>query len=849
LLELASSSSVQNTLLAEFAVGALPQAIAKAEGLDRALVRDHVENGSPREGTTAVYALRFRGRGTVSGTVFASDGVTPVGNAAVNLFPDPGSRELGRGVFSDNNGRFAFFGVPLGVFSVEATSSTGLTRVVSDVLTVAGEAKDISVVLSASVPVLTELQGRVTEPDGAAHAGAQVFVGRFDPVTGKFCCVVATATTNDDGYWRATGVPVNTYDLVAISADGKRKGERRDVIAVAGAVNTVNLTLQARATVTGRVETITGFPVANALVGGGEALVRTNASGLFTLTGVPTGQRTIAAALERDEQADIEFPRTGSATVNVVPGADNFVIVPLTPAGRIFGRVLDADGNPVPNADVAIPQSGGFLWVYADAQGNFEFVGLALGKYDLSSPAPPHEDPFDGEAAARSLTTASTDEILATIGEAFAAFTGVNNPLLNGEGATFNPLDWGFTKDVKVDIDGRSVPADVKFLGRSTIGGIVKNGQGVPIGARVRLTGIGPSLTGAPTTVIRGERDSDPALGTFSFDGQALIGDWGLQAASPFFPVVISTAGRTTNIAPDDTDNVLQFPSVRETNGSLSGIVLLPDGVTPAGANIKVQISFGPDFIIRTDANGRFATQAGTFTLPAINSEGRPGVGYTVTATNESNDAVGRSTVIVLPAQDNQVAVRLLGRGTAIVNVVRADNSPAEGATVEIRGGAFPNDHSEGMTNAAGQVTFLNLFEGPYGACASLGTGLARIAGRVNLNVAPGSTANATLVLAGTGNVSGRFFARDGVTPIAFANVALGSLAFSPTGADGRFDFPDVPLGTYRVLATDAVTGRTGSANVTLSLNGESRVVNIVEAALGEVFGRVVNALGNGKRA
>jgi hypothetical protein len=172
--------------------------------------------------------------------------------------------------------------------------------------------------------------------------------------------------------------------------------------------------------------------------------------------------------------------------------------------------------------------------------------------------------------------------------------------------------------------------------------------------ARVRLTGIGPSLTGAPTMVIRGERDSDPALGTFSFDGQALVGDWGLQAASPFFPVVKSAAGRTTDIAPDDTDNVLQFPAVSETNGSLSGIVLQPDGVTPAGANIKVQISFGPDFIIRTDANGHFATQAGTFTLPAIDGEGRPGVGYTVTATDESNNATGRSTVTVLPSQVNR---------------------------------------------------------------------------------------------------------------------------------------------------------------------------------------------------
>ena len=101
-------------------------------------------------------------------------------------------------------------------------------------------------------------------------------------------------------------------------------------------------------------------------------------------------------------------------------------------------------------------------------------------------------------------------------------------------------------------------------------------------------------------------------------------------------------------------------------------------------------------------------------------------------------------------------------------------------------------------------------------------------------------------MLAGTGSVSGRFFSRDGVTPIAFANVALGALAFTSTLADGRFDFPDVPLGTYRVLATDAVTGRTGSANVTVSFNGESRVVNIIETALGEVFGRVVNALGTG---
>ena len=66
----------------------------------------------------------------IEGIVLGPDGF-PVVDAAVNLFPDPGSRELGRGVFSDDQGRFAFFGVPLGVYSVEVTSPDGLIRTIS----------------------------------------------------------------------------------------------------------------------------------------------------------------------------------------------------------------------------------------------------------------------------------------------------------------------------------------------------------------------------------------------------------------------------------------------------------------------------------------------------------------------------------------------------------------------------------------------------------------------------------------------------------------------------------------------------------------------------------------------
>jgi hypothetical protein len=211
---LAGSADVEDTLLGEFAAGSLPEAIAQAEGIDRAVVRDNVIIRSARVSTEAVFALRFRGRGTVIGQVLESDGVTPAAGSAVNLFPDPDSRELGRGLFADAEGRFAFFGVPLGVFSVEATSPSGRTRVLADVIDTPGQVLNLEVVLSESIPQITMLQGRVTEPDGTAHASGRVYIGRY--VDGKLCCVVSTAVADVDGYWQADTIPAGTYDIVTI---------------------------------------------------------------------------------------------------------------------------------------------------------------------------------------------------------------------------------------------------------------------------------------------------------------------------------------------------------------------------------------------------------------------------------------------------------------------------------------------------------------------------------------------------------------------------------------------------------------------------------------------------------
>ena len=83
---------------------------------------------------------------SVLGTVFEADAVTPAGGAAVNLFPDPDSRELGRGILVEQDGSFAFFGVPLGRYSIEAQSPTGLERIVAGTLDQVDEVEEITIV-------------------------------------------------------------------------------------------------------------------------------------------------------------------------------------------------------------------------------------------------------------------------------------------------------------------------------------------------------------------------------------------------------------------------------------------------------------------------------------------------------------------------------------------------------------------------------------------------------------------------------------------------------------------------------------------------------------------------------
>src|ERR1035441_8610277 len=115
----------------------------------------------------------------------------------------------------------------------------------------------------------------------------------------------------------------------------------------------------------------------------------TNQEGKFTITQLPPGRYTASA----ERVGFVMLPKTVSASnfnFPLVPGdkKEDLNLI-LTPAGAIIGRVLDAAGEPVPNAMVRAEGNEGGETAATDEQGRYRIGGLRPGKYRLhASPRP-----------------------------------------------------------------------------------------------------------------------------------------------------------------------------------------------------------------------------------------------------------------------------------------------------------------------------------------------------------------------------------------------------------------------------------------------------------------------------
>src|SRR5262249_59691436 len=171
-------------------------------------------------------------------------------------------------------------GVPAGAATITATaagfqtSSVNVTVVTATTVT----APPISLVPGAGA-----VSGTVKDSSGAPIAGASVGFGG------------GSTTTNAAGSYTLTGIPVGTIQLVASA--GGFQSSTQNVTIQGGVTATANFTLVSGAgSVTGTVKDSSGAAIAGASVGFSGGSTTTNASGSYTLTGVPVGTIQLTAS-------------------------------------------------------------------------------------------------------------------------------------------------------------------------------------------------------------------------------------------------------------------------------------------------------------------------------------------------------------------------------------------------------------------------------------------------------------------------------------------------------------------------------------------------------------------------
>lgn len=805
-----------------FGATTVAAAIAKAEGVDRAVFHDHITPS--RIGSTVPVALRFRGRGRVTGTVLAHDEITPVANVAVNLFPDLSSRERGRGVFSGPNGRFQFDGVPLGPFTIRAQSAEGPERIVAGNLTIPGGGVDIDVVLSEAEIPKGSIAGFVVEADQTPSPGAIIALRSSEDAS-----IRPIATADGDGHFEADDIQTGSYELIAVSIDRRRIGRRLNFLIQENVQSNVTLQLSGTAQVHGRVLLANGQDVMNAQVSGGAEIVTSGVNGAFTLNGVPTGRQVISAVLPKTLPG-MEVTRLGSTVIDVVPGDSNYAEVQLRAAANISGSVLDENGDAINEPmNVAIPQPGGFYWAPL-IDGAFDFYNLSLGSYIISAPAPPVEEQPPGVPP-----NASEEELLALVGEAFEAYAlgSLSQPVTDAASG------YGFLR-VDLNADNETFTREIRFLPQGTLYGKVRNENEVGIIAQVVARGLKRGANGAPVFGIVGAMNSASVDGAFSFSG-LFPGDWTLTAASPFYSVETTAHGTINGNAVNQN---LQF-GAEVNRGRIRGVVTL-DGLPVGGVRVSIPTHHAT-YSIRTDDNGEFLTDQ------LISTVHRVLVVDDVEEEISGREPTGRVAfpqILVRDGITTELSIPLLeNTGELTIQVVQADGQPAPNSRIRIqRADFYPSvDCPPALigvvecSRIGAPTTFDNLLQGSYllSACDAVETALC---GSRVVEVTPSMGQSTTVTLREGGTINGTYFAADGVTPVESAQIAIGQVAYAVTDSTGDFSAIGIPAGRHVLVGRNAVTGRAATAVANILYSGHEVVVSLQEDELGEVRGTVIAA-------
>jgi hypothetical protein len=320
--------------------------------------------------------------GVLEGRVVDAGG-HPVGGARVVVAASRGSME--RATRSATDGTFAFAAVPQTVTVMASPDDEGSpaeARATVDIPE--GGKKSVTLTLPAA---RDPLPARVTDDRGYAVEAAQVTAVSLDPSS----ALRATAFTDARGEAQIAGARG-----LSLRVEVSAPGHAAKIVTTDADLSSLVVALAAAESARGEVRSTRGDAIGGAelvlYTTAGARHARADASGLFAFGDLPPG----AARLRVRAEGFVSVTND----VTIAPSAGrrptDLARVELAPGGTVEGQVLDARGDPVAGARVALDRVPTYLTVggspagvaVADARGAFRLGDLPEGAVTLEAYAP-----------------------------------------------------------------------------------------------------------------------------------------------------------------------------------------------------------------------------------------------------------------------------------------------------------------------------------------------------------------------------------------------------------------------------------------------------------------------------
>jgi Carboxypeptidase regulatory-like domain/Bacterial TSP3 repeat len=835
-------------------------------------------------GAANAVTVQLQPAGSVLGRVLNPDGITPLAGLTVQIFGP-----VFRQVSSASDGSFRFDALPLGSYTLQAFDASGRLRARNSGISVASNG---DVITSNLVFVgLGTVQGTVRNPDGSLANGVAITLRSSNTQVGGFL----TATSNPDGTYTISGVPVGSFTVTASVPAQQLVAEASGQIVADGSVAIVNIQLlnnainlpanlfdasdfifniQSNGSIVDGTNSVYGGDFGTNRGGFVLDVITAGSSNRFTGNGFGTTEQNGREVVIRQDALaglnvtrKIYLPQDGYFAryleILTNPGTS-----PVTVDLRVTSNVRPFNGTPLVQTtssgdnilDVSDPINPDRWVVVGDVVDGDPFLNCCF--------IPALAFTFDGVGAADhagSATYVSSPNF--NPGQLAVTWSNITIPA----GGTVAYMHFGAQQ-----VSRASAAASADRLGQLSPEALVglspdeitevRNFAVPPSGVSTlaplpALNGVvvgrvlaGDGITTVPNATVRFHSNSlfygrtlqatSAADGTYNFvssfnnSGSSIpvpIDAFTVQAIHPFTGIQSPAAGGT--FAPDQTtaDQDVTFTNT----GVVRGFVFRHNGAAVNNGSVEL---FGNSFNFTSiNPDGSYiltGVPPGVFNLQAETAVPQGG-----------SDLFGRNVVAVVAGQSSNANISIEPTGTVTGTILTAGGAAAANVAVSLQGstsfGFFERDM---RTDASGNFTFFDIPAGLFTLRAFEPNTGAPTSAQLTVVQDQTTTQNLTLIGLGTVQVQVNFASGSaaGNSQVDIFETSRGFFAFAGfTDASGRMTIANVPVGTFTVRGHHPSNGGIFSdVNGAISTDGQVVPITVTLPGTGVVTGRVTFANG-----